>query len=311
MRTLLTGGLGFIGHHTITDILDHTDWELTVIDSYRHANKPRPEVPEGVRIFWTDLRHPIDPMLETAIGEVDVIINMASDSRVDLSIADPVPFVKNNVLLGLHMLEYARRVGARFVQVSTDEVYGTAPPGIYHTETDPVFPSNPYSASKAAQEALAWSYHNTYGVPLVTTRTQNNIGEWQTEDKFLPKTIRSILRGERVLLYGSETDWSSRIWMYAANHAAAIRHLVETGADGVWNVTGEQEINVYDLAQMVADILEIDWTYQRVDFQQHRPGYDLRYSLDGSKLAGTGWTPPVTLEDGLERTVEWYRKRWS
>lgn len=328
-HVLLTGGLGFIGAHTVEGYLKTTDWKITVLDSLRFAGRMERLTdiegydPSRVEVRWHDLRSPIHEQLAWSIGEVDFIINMASDSHVDRSITDPVPFVHNNVMLVLNMLEYARKVKPKkFIQVSTDEVYGPAPFGYSHIETDPLKPSNPYSASKASQEQIAFSYWRTFDVPIIVTNTMNNFGERQDKEKYVPMVIRRILREEAVQIHArpnNDNTWTpgSRVWLHARNHADALRFILENvdvpkyseGVDGHprFNVAGEREIDNLKLAHMISNILEEELIYDLVDFHSQRPGHDLRYSLDGTKLREAGWVPPLSIEESFEKTVRWYR----
>jgi dTDP-glucose 4,6-dehydratase len=326
VKILLTGGAGFIGAHTVEHVLATTDHELVVLDSLSYAGDIGRFTdmdsydPSRVRVFWHDLRAPIPTQLYRRLGGVDWVINMAAESHVDRAISNPVPFIANNVAVATTMLEYARvALPSVFVQVSTDEVYGAAPAGYSHREWDVVLPSNPYAASKAAQEAIAISYWRTYGVPLIITNTMNNFGERQHPEKFLPLMVRNIQAGQGVPLHGAWDghQWvgSSRVWLHARNHADALLWLAGQGAtayDGGdhsrparFNVAGDADLAVDELARFAAKVLgrplEIDW----VDYHAERPGHDMRYSLDGSALRRAGWKPPVSFDESFTRTVEW------
>lgn len=331
IRVLLTGGGGFIGSHCVSHWMWTTQWHVTVIDSFRHRGRVerlRPSVemfPDRIRLAKVDLAEPMrDAQSGLAWAELrrepafDVIVNMASESHVDRSIDDPVGTWRNNCNLVQTMLEYSREKKPDvFVQISTDEVYGPAAPGQLHEEWSPIIPSNPYAASKAAQEALAISYWRTYGTPLVLTNTMNNFGEWQDAEKFIPKTIRSILDGEAVTVHGEPGNTGSRFYLYAANHADAIRHIVEQTVIGKYpqrrlpdryNVVGEAEVTNEEMARMIGNILGVEPKLDFVDFHKTRPGHDRRYGLDGNKLAGIGWKPPFPFLDSLRQTVLWYTR---
>lgn len=329
MHVLLTGAGGFIGAHTLEHLLVHTDWRITATDSFRHRGKTdriagvlatHPGDRERVAVLTHDLTAPWSEQAVHSLGRVDHVVNMASLSHVDASLAHPAPFVRNNLDVALNMLELARELcPATFVQVSTDEVYGPAPDGTRHAEWSPIVPSNPYAASKAAQEAAAISYWRAYGVPLVLTNTMNNIGERQDPEKFVPMLISRIAAGQEVTIHGRRGAIGSRYYLHARNHADAIlhilRHLPPTayrdGADGEggrpdrYNVVGEQELDNLQLAQLVAQAVGKRLRYRLTDFHATRPGHDRRYALDGSKLAATGWTAPVPLLESLQRTVAW------
>src|SRR6266496_3370429 len=239
---LISGIGGFIGSHLLEHLLINTDWNIIGIDSFRHKGITDRitdtlvynRFPDRVKIITHDLIAPISPlMIETIGGPIDYIINMASESHVDRSIVHPVPFIKNNVDLVLTMLEYARIIKPKvFIQISTDEVYGPMNKGDPHPEWDTILPSNPYSASKAAQEAIAISYWRTYGVPLVITNTMNIIGEMQDSEKFVPKIIKNLLADRPVPVHcDSDGRPGSRFYLHARNLADAWRYLTEQYLD--------------------------------------------------------------------------------
>jgi dTDP-glucose 4,6-dehydratase len=335
MRVLITGGCGFAGAHLVEHLLTETDWRLVVLDGLTYAGRVDRLTdaagfdPSRVDLVWWDLRSPIHAAVDEQIGEVDAVLHLAAGSHVDRSIADPVPFVQNNVGVTLNLLEWARtRSLSHFVQVSTDEVYGPAAPGEAHAEWSPIVPSNPYAASKAAQEAIAVSYWRTFGVPVVVTNTMNMFGERQHVEKMVPKAVRCLLAGEPVTLHARKMDgwlrhhpnaWepSSRCWLHARNHADALRWiLTETSpvrfGDAVrpdrWHVAGK-ELDVLQVAGMLADALDRPLEYEWVDYHSSRPGHDHRYALDASKIATAGWKPPVPLGESLARTARWYAER--
>ncbi len=328
-RILLTGGLGFIGSHTVEHYLATTDWHIVVIDALRYAGRVervtdmRDYDPARVTLLWHDLRAPLHQMLTDQLGKIDYIVNMASDSHVDRSITHPVDFVQNNIALALNMLEYARAAKVeKFVQVSTDEVYGPAPEGYSHKEGEPFYPSNPYAASKAAQEMIAFSYWRTFGVPLIITNTMNNFGERQDIEKFVPMTIRKILRDENNIIHAKKIndEWvsGSRVWLHARNHADAVKFILQNidavqysnDEDGAqkptrFNVAGDREISNLEIVKMIANIVGKQPKIEFVDFHSSRPGHDLRYSLDGTALREAGWTMPISTEESFARAVKW------
>jgi dTDP-glucose 4,6-dehydratase len=318
-RLLLTGIAGFIGSHIVEHIQANTDWDIVGLATFRHRGDPlRVEAfdPKRISILHADLTAPLSHRLIETIGPIDYVINAAADSHVDRSIVEPQPFIENNVSLVISMLEYARIAKPRaFIQVSTDEVYGPAAKDYFAKEWDPIIPSNPYSASKAAQEAIAISYWRTYGVPVVITNTMNNFGERQDTEKYIPMLISRINRGEEVTVHGRQDEIGSRFYMHARNHADALLFLLNHilpvqhdegyGRPDRYNVVGDREIDNLTLAQMVADILGKPLRYRLVDFHSTRPGHDLRYALDGARLRDLGWEPPISVEDSLERTVNW------
>ncbi len=323
MRVLLTGGLGFIGHHTVEHLLENTEWEIVVVDALRHVGRSDRLAdiegydPDRVEVIWHDLRSPLN---SRRTGNIDYIINMASDSHVDRSLEDPVPFVNNNVSLAMTMLEFAREVlPLKFIQVGTDEVFGPAPKGVSHNEEAPLRPSNPYSASKAAQEVIAQAWWRAYGVPVILTRTMNNFGERQDVEKYVPKVIKKVLSRETVEVHAEKVDgdWKpgSRIWLHARNHADALLHILRTvepktykeqDSPEAFNIAGDVEWDNLEIVHLVERYTRRNASLKMVDFHSSRPGHDMRYALDGSKLAATGWKMPIASEESFSRTVRWY-----
>jgi dTDP-glucose 4,6-dehydratase len=320
-RVLITGVAGFIGSHTLEHILINTDWEVVGIASWKHKGIPEriQETVEAykdrVTIITHDLESPLTELTIKRIGHIDYILNIASESHVDRSIDTPVPFIENNVSLVLNMLEYARLAQPEvFIQISTDEVYGAAPDNVDYKEWSTIMPSNPYSASKAAQEAIAISYWRTYGVPLIITNTMNNFGERQDKEKFVAKVIQKCIKGESVPIHGTREKIGSRFYLHARNHADALLFILKNlppikygDADRPdrYNIVGEKELTNLEMAELVADIVGKPLTYHLVDFHSTRPGHDSRYALDGTKLKSLGWIPPFSIEESLKKCIEW------
>lgn len=319
MKTvLITGSAGFVGKHLVDHFVEK-GFRVVGLDSFRHRGDSLRVTNQAYTVYCHDLTAPISDRLIQQIGSVDYIINAASESHVDRSITEPVPFVENNVKLVLNILEYARTVKPKiFFQVSTDEVYGPAPEGILHAEWSPILPSNPYAASKAAQEAVAISYWRTYGVPVVITNTMNMFGEMQDKEKYIPMLISRIMRNQIVTVHGTPDYIGKRFYLHARNFADALHYLINF--DGImpilyedlrsdrpdrFNVVGEQELDNLQLAQKVAKLLGKELKYELVDFHSCRPGHDRRYALDGSKMKSYGWQIPVHLDEALERTIKW------
>jgi len=318
---LISGGCGFISSHLVDHLLENTDWTITVLDGLTYAGDPARLYESAkfdrarVRILWHDLNAPIMDTLIRRIGGVDAVVNMASNSHIDKSIADPVPFVKNNVNIALHMLEYARAVSPDvFVQVGTDEEYGSIEPdGVPYKEWAPINPSNPYSASKAAMVAVAIAYWRTYGVPAIIVEPMNNFGERQDREKFIPKCVRTVLAGEEMVLHGTPDNIGSRYYLHARNTADAILFLLrrpvsaypKTDRPDRYNIVGDRRVDNLEMAQRIAKILDRPLRYRFDHSPRSRPGHDLHYGLDGAKLAALGWQPPVDFDTSLERTVKW------
>lgn len=330
-NVLITGAGGFVGSHCLEYWLEKTDWNFIVLDSFKHKgtisridtiyNYDR----NRVRIFRHDLSVPIDRQLENQIlnrevgvdGEdyIDYIINIASDSAVERSITDPGQCWKNNCDLIFNMLQFARKVKPElFLHFSTDEVYGEALPDKAHHEWDVILPSNPYSASKAAQEALSISYWRTYDVPLVLVNVMNVIGERQDTEKFLPKLIYKIATGQPMEIYGEPGKIGSRFYIHAKNIADAIIFLSNKKpamyGDGAkrpdrYNVVGDMEMDNLQVAQAVAACMGKNLDYRLIPAEKARRGYDKRYALDGTKIKNMGWRHPLSTLDSIKQIVEW------
>jgi len=331
---ILSGASGFVGHHLLEHILNNTDWTVSTIDRLGDTtnkgfdrlreigafNNPR------VNTLTYDLVNPIGAGLKKELGNPDYILHVAASSHVDNSIVKPVEFFKNNTESTLTMLEYARGVKGlkKFLYFSTDEVYGTAITGVNHKEGARFNPGNPYSASKAASECLCYAYSNTYRLPIVITNSMNIIGERQHPEKFVPLVINSIRNGSLVKIHADSTKQhpGTRFYIHARNVADGILYVLnETNETldnidaslGKFNIVGEVELDNLELAQKIhKNVNGNKLLYQLVDFHSTRPGHDLRYALDGTKMNDLGWKPPVDFDDSLEKTVKWTldNKRW-
>jgi dTDP-glucose 4,6-dehydratase len=321
-RLLLTGIAGFAGSHALDHVMQHTDWDVVGLATFRHRGDPlRLDIDSfdtsRIKMFHCDLQSDISPRLIERMGPIDYIWNLAAESHVNRSIEEPRPFIENNVSVAITMLELARIVKPEvFIQVSTDEVYGAAPVGVDFEEWSTILPSNPYSASKAAQEAIAISYWRTYDVPLIITNTMNMFGERQDTEKYIPMCIAKIANGQTVSVHGNEHFIGSRFYLHARNHASALHYITETikpllYVEGIvtrperYNVRGEREVDNLQLAQMLASFMGKELRYELVDFHSVRAGHDRRYALDDAKLRSYGWTPPMSLVDSLRKTVNW------
>ena len=317
MRVMLTGGAGFIGAHVAEYILATTDDDIVLLDKIDHAGNLNrighianwEKYRSRCRIIYHDLRAPINDLVASQIGNVERIYHLAAATHVDRSIQDPLSFVYDNVVATCNVLEFARHVSPQqMIYFSTDEVFGPAPAPISHREDACYNARNPYAATKAGAEQLCLAYHNTYGVPVKVVHVMNVFGERQHPEKFIPMTIAKVLHGEKVIVHADPTCQvaGSRFYIHAHNAAAALEFVTRRGNIGEsFNIVGEKEVDNLELAQTIAKIIGKPLIYQMVDFHSSRPGHDLRYALDGSKLAKMGWKLPETFEQSLEHTVRW------
>ena len=335
-RILITGGAGFIAHHVIDKILSTTDWGIITLDRLDFSgnlNRLKEVVssyPESeqkrVKIVHHDLKAELNPEISATIGKVDYISHLAAGSHVDRSISYPLEFVMDNVVGTAHILDYAKKIDGleRFAYFSTDEVFGPAPTGVYYKENDRYNSTNPYSATKAGAEELVVAFENTYGLPAIITHTMNVFGERQNPEKYIPMVIKKVRDGELVTVHSNtkKTVAGSRHYIHAEDVAEALLFLYdydlsslkadETGAKcQKFNIVGKDEIDNLQLAQFIAETQNKELIYEMVDFHSQRPGHDLRYSLDGAKMAKMGWEPKSAYKR-LQSTIKWTLKndRW-
>ena len=314
---IVTGGCGFIGHHFVEHLIRSTNWNIVIIDKLTYASKGLDRLRNAgiinnnrVRIFTYDLCIPLSEGLIREIGDVHFIVHMAADTHVDNSIKDPVPFIQNNVISTLNLLEYSKNLKTleKFFYFSTDEVFGNAPPGVSYKEWDRHKPTNPYSASKSAAENICISYENTYKLPIIIINVMNAFGERQHVEKFIPKCISYILENKTIEIHSDKNCEypGSRFYIHGRNIATAVSFLIDKGVIGEkYNVVGEKEVDNLEMAQLIAKIMGKELKYKLVDFHSDRPGHDMRYSLSGEKLFSIGWKLPKTFEESLQKTVEW------
>jgi dTDP-D-glucose 4,6-dehydratase len=327
-HVLVTGCGGSIGCHVMQHLLVNTTWDITGIDSFRHKGltdrlHDRIYKSPRVRVFTHDLMAPLSYITTGRIGPVDYIINLAAISDVDVSLDDPTYAIRTNVEVMLNMGEYARQAYRYtmkhpvFLHVSTDEVYGPTDGHTAHQEWDPIVPSNPYSASKACQEAIAISYWRSYSLPLIIVNIMNNFGEMQSGAKFPCMVQRAVRAGRTVHLHKFGTAYGSRFYIHSRNAADAMlfllrnvnphKHIPGTvDRPDRYNVVGDLQVNNLELAQFIALTLGEELKYKDVQVTDQRPGHDSHYGLDGTKLTELGWRPPVSFHESMRRTIKWY-----
>ena len=329
MRILLTGAGGAIGVHFIAHIMHNTDWHIVATDSFRHKGhfdridevcKDHPEWKERITIITHDLVAPFTSREIKKIGDIDYIINLASISDVSASIEDPVRTIRNNTDLMLNMLELAREIKpSKFIQFSTDEVYGSSAKNGGHPEWSTILPSNPYSASKAAQEAICIAYWRSYGVPVIITNTMNNFGEMQAPSKYPAMIQQKLENGEKVSVHhAGDGQIGTRYYIHSRNSADATLFILqnteptlhqpgEVDKPDRYNIVGDVQLDNLELAQKIAELMDKELDYELVDFHSEQPGHDLHYGLDGTKLGELGWKPPMNFKESMRNTIEWQR----
>jgi len=323
MKILVTGGCGFIGHHIVEHIIKNTDWEIIVFDKLTYASNGFDRLRDinvfndkRVNIFTLDFTQPISEGIIQEVGKIDYLLHVGAETHVDNSITDPEPFVMTNVVGTMRILDFANKLNLqKMIYFSTDEVFGPAPQGVLYKEWDRYNSTNPYSASKAGGEELCLAYANTYKMPIIITHTMNAFGERQHPEKFIPSTINKVLKGEEVIIHSNpdKTKAGSRFYIHCRNIASAILFILERGKiRDKYNIVGEKEVDNLELARFIAKTLDKKLNYKMVDFHSQRPGHDLRYALDGSKMEMMGWKIPKTFEDSLEKTIKWFlnNPRW-
>ena len=305
MRLLVTGGAGFIGANFVHRAVDRGD-DVTVYDALTYSGNPANlaglEGRRGYRFVHADVCD--GAALAEAMAGHDAVVHFAAESHVDRSITDPARFVSTNCGGTATVCRVALEVGVgRVLHVSTDEVYGSIDEGSF-IEADPLAPSSPYSASKAASDLIALSYHRTYGLPVVVTRSTNNYGRFQYPEKVVPLFVTRLLRGGRVPLYGD--GGNVRDWCHVDDNCAAIERVLVDGVDGmVYNVGAGNEIDNLDLTHRLLELCGADAS--SIEYVADRPGHDWRYSVDTQRIRALGWAPVHDLADGLAATVAWYR----
>ena len=310
MKILVTGGLGFIGSNFIKLVLSkHPDYEIVNIDKMgtgsNLANLKGVEKDSRYLFIKGDISD-LNLMLKV-VKDVEAIVNLAAETHVDRSISNPSLFFESNTVGLFTILEAMRKVNkeARLVHVGTDEVYGDILRGSFR-EDAPLKPSSPYSASKAAADMFILAYHRTYGLDVVITRCTNNFGPYQFPEKLIPKTILRASMNLKIPIYGSGKN--VRDWIYVLDHCEALDTVLEKGRSGeIYNISAGNELTNLEVVRKILKIMNKDESL--IEFVEDRPGHDVRYSLDSSKIRKElGWKPKHDFEEALKQTVEWYLK---
>jgi len=306
LKLLATGGLGFIGSNFIRYMLNkHDDIQITNLDKLSTGSNPANlkdvEADQRYRFVKGDITD--KELVRNLVSQVDVAINIAAETHVDRSIADPWPFLHSNTWGTLTLLEITRELNKRLVHVSTDEVYGETLEGSFK-ENDRLKPSSPYSASKAAADLFALAYCKTHDLDVVIARCTNNYGPYQFPEKLIPKTIIRAVLGLPVPLYGKGTN--VRDWIYVLDFCEALDLLLNEGECGeIYNVSAGNELRNTDLVKTILNIL--GKPENQITFVEDRPGHDLRYSLDSFKIRDElGWRPKHNFREAIKSTVDWY-----
>ncbi|WP_028058109.1 dTDP-glucose 4,6-dehydratase [Candidatus Solirubrobacter pratensis] len=302
MKLLVCGGAGFIGSNFVRiRTRDHGD-EVVVLDKLTYAGRRENLEDLDVRLIVGGIEDP-DAVAEAAEG-AGAIVNFAAETHVDRSISEPEAFITTHGMGTYVLLEEARRRGLRYVQVSTDEVYGSIEEGSF-TEQSPLNPSSPYSASKAGADLLVASYRHTYGLEALICRGSNNYGPYQYPEKLIPLMVLNALHDDKLPVYGDGRQ--VRNWIYVEDFARGIGTVLERGEPGeVYNVGGPDEAPNLDVVRKIIEYTGKDESL--IEYVTDRPGHDRRYSLASDKVCGLGWEAQVRFAEGLERTVDWYRE---
>jgi dTDP-glucose 4,6-dehydratase len=309
MKLLVTGGAGFIGSNFVRYMLKrHPNYRVVNVDALTYAGNLENLQPVEHHPNYTFVQADITdaPRMDSLIRQdIDVIVNFAAESHVDRSIAEPDVFVKTNVLGTQVLLDAARKYNvAKYVQISTDEVYGSLGENGLFTEGTPLAPNSPYSASKAGGDLLVRAYHETYGLPVNITRCSNNYGPYQFPEKLIPFMISKALAGEKLPVYGDGLN--IRDWLYVEDHCSAVDLVIHQGRNGeVYNIGGNNERTNLEIVRTI--LKQLGKPESLITFVQDRPGHDRRYGIDPAKtMSELGWKPKYSFETGIVETIRWY-----
>lgn len=311
-KVLVTGGAGFIGSNFVRYALkQHPNWQVTTLDALTYAGRRETlyDVSKHPRHAFVHGNIMDAAVVDPLVQDADIVVHFAAETHVDRSIKSAKSFIQTDVIGTFVLLEAARRNTAlqRFVQISTDEVYGSVTTG-KSRETDALMPRNPYAACKAAADRFAYSYWATYEVPVIVTRASNNYGPYQFPEKLIPLFITNAIKGETVPLYGDGLN--VRDWLHVEDHCRAIDVLLGAGTNGeTYNIGGGNELTNLNLTHRILALLKLPTTMIRP--VTDRLGHDRRYALDTTKLRLIGWQPQMSFSTALKETVDWYvREQW-
>lgn len=310
MKLLVTGGAGFIGSCFIKHILNkYNDYKVINLDALTYAGNIEnlDDIKDNKNYTFVHGNICDKKLVRDLVSEVDCVVNFAAESHVDRSITTPEIFIETNVQGTLNLLQNSKELGVdRFIQISTDEVYGTLGKDGYFYETTPLAPNSPYSASKASADMLVRAYYETYKLPTLTTRCSNNYGPYQYPEKLIPFFILQLLKGEQVPVYGDGLN--VRDWLYVYDHCSAIDVVLHKGKVGeVYNIGGHNEKTNLEITKIILEAMGRDESY--IKFVKDRLGHDRRYAISNDKIQNElGWKPTVTFEEGIKLTIDWYLK---
>ncbi len=310
MKLLVTGGAGFIGSCFVRHILNkYKDYKVINLDALTYAGNIEnlDDVKNNSNYTFVHGNICDKKLVRELVNEVDAVINFAAESHVDRSITGPEIFIETNVQGTLNLLQASKEANIqRFLQVSTDEVYGTLGKDGYFYETTPIAPNSPYSASKAGADLLVRAYFETYKMPVLNTRCSNNYGPYQYPEKLIPFFISKLLINEKVPVYGDGLN--VRDWLYVYDHCSAIDVVLHKGRVGeVYNIGGHNEKTNLEITKIILDAMGKDES--SIEYVQDRLGHDKRYAIDNHKIqTELGWQPSLTFEEGIKLTIDWYLK---
>ena len=312
MKILVTGGAGFIGSNFIRYILgSYKDHKITNLDKLTYAGnlKNCADFEKNPRYEFVKGDIADKKIVEKLAKNADIIMNFAAETHVDRSIEDSTAFLRSNVIGTQVLLDAARKYGhKKYIQISTDEVYGDIREGMF-TEESPLRPSSPYAASKAAADMLCLAYFRTYETPVIISRCSNNYGPYQYPEKLVPFFIKKLIDGKKAPLYGNGSN--VRDWLHVRDHCRALDMILNNGEIGeIYNISANKEYTNLDITKRILKILGLP--ENRIEYVKDRPGHDIRYALDAGKIRrDLGWEPEVEFESGFKGTVEWYASKFQ